>query len=85
MSIKIEIKLKLDNGTDITLSDEDAKNLYLKLKEIYHKEPITYIPYYPTPYPWYRSYPTAPWTYTITNDGTCNAAGISQIEVSSLT
>ena len=46
MDINIEIKIKV-NEKDIVLKNEDAKELYFKLKEIYDKEIIS-LPYHKT-------------------------------------
>ena len=70
MNVNIEIKIKLDKGKELTLSGDDAKELYLKLKEIYEERHIKeYVPYPYQPYrwPWYVTtiYGTSG-TYTIT-------------------
>jgi hypothetical protein len=67
MNINVEIKIKLDNGTEIILKDNDAKELYFKLKELYEQKE-TYIPYpvYPTypvisqPWKWHEPWYTYP-------------------------
>ena len=54
MDVNIEIKIKV-NGKDIVLKNEDAKELYFKLKEIYDKEIIS------LPYPIYVERPCRQW------------------------
>ncbi len=54
MKVNIEIKIKMDNGKDVILNHDEAKELLSKLKDIF-PEPI-YIPSMPTiiqePYRW---------------------------------
>jgi len=57
------IKIKLDNGTDLELTLDEAKKLYGDLKELFEtsNDNITpYYPIYPEPYryyPYYIEYP----------------------------
>lgn len=64
--IKIEVKIKLNNKTEIILSDEQAKKLYLKLKEMYD----TPVPsWYPIIYPEPRKWWEGPWySQTVSSD-----------------
>jgi hypothetical protein len=48
MNIKIEVKIKLDKKGIVTLNSDEAKELYLKLKDIYEPR-LNYITY---PYTW---------------------------------
>ena len=67
MDINIEIKIKV-NEKDIVLKNEDAKELYFKLKEIYDKEIISlpYLIYEKTYKPW-EVYYTTPTTFRVIN------------------
>lgn len=67
MDINIEIKIKV-NEKDIVLKNEDAKELYFKLKEIYDKEIISlpYPIYEKTYKPWWVFY-TTPTTFGVIN------------------
>lgn len=61
MEAKIQVKIKMEKGKEITLNQEEAKELFLKLKEIYDQpEKITYIPTYPI----YRDWTWKPVPYT---------------------
>jgi hypothetical protein len=62
MKIDVEVKIKLEKGKQISLKNQDARELYEKLKEIYEKKEINWYPYYPTTYP---TYPTV--TYKTTS------------------
>lgn len=72
MKAEIEIKIILKNGVEITLKDEDARELYNKLDGLFSPKK-EFIPY---PYPVYRE----PYYYkwgTCTGDSitiTCNEA-----------
>ena len=50
MNIKIEVKIKLKTGREITLNSDDARELYFKLHEVYGNR--YYIPYTPNIYDW---------------------------------
>ena len=67
MDINIEIKIKV-NEKDIVLKNEDAKELYFKLKEIYDKEIIS-LPYpiYEKTYKLWDVYYTTPTTFGVIN------------------
>jgi len=70
MEAKIQVKIKMEKGKEITLNQEEAKELFLKLKEIYDQpEKTTYIPFYPytPPIIWYNTKPYTP--YWTTTDG----------------
>ena len=54
METTIELKFKIDDNKEITLSEQEAKDLFFKLKEIFDNREV-YIPYY-QPYP-------KDWTY----------------------
>jgi hypothetical protein len=68
MEATIQVKIKMAKGKEITLDQKEAKELFLKLKEIYdNPEKITYVPYYPHVQPliWYNTKPYTPyWTTT---------------------
>lgn len=68
MNVNIEIKIKIE-GKDIVLNNEDAKELYSKLKDIYDKEIISfpYPVYIGRPYPPYEVYYSTSGTFEITN------------------
>jgi hypothetical protein len=74
MEVNVEVKIKIGKEKQIVLKNEDAKELYLKLKELYEQktEYVPY-PYYPTTYP--TTYPS-PWVwkepYYIYNPITCS-------------
>lgn len=38
MNLKIEVKIKMDNGKEIILNSDDARELFYKLKELYWNE-----------------------------------------------
>ena len=54
MKTTVEVKIKIDDKTEITLNSEDAKELYFKLKEIFEEK----VNYYPYPF-----YPLKPYYY----------------------
>ena len=61
MDVNIEVKIKMDKGKEIILKDEEARELFLKLKGIYEKEKTTeYVPWYP----YYPNAPFYPVTYS---------------------
>ena len=54
--LKVQIKIKMDSGKEITLEGKDAEELYNKLKEIYDRTTWIPYPYNPAPY-WPRTLP----------------------------
>jgi hypothetical protein len=69
MKVNIEIKIKMDNGKDVILTHDEAKELLSKLKEIF-PEPV----YFPQPinpaepYRWWeRVWYSSSGTLSITN------------------
>ena len=58
MKAEVQLKIKMENGVEVILNVEEAKELFFKLKEIF-EEKTEFIPY-PT-YPVYPTYPTYPW------------------------
>jgi uncharacterized membrane protein YecN with MAPEG domain len=44
MNINIEIKVQMEKGKEIVLKGDEARELYLKLKEIY-QDRVEYVPY----------------------------------------
>jgi hypothetical protein len=72
MSIKIELRIKLKDESELILSEEEAKELYEELTKIFAKEK-EYIPYPSTwpllyePYKWWEWKPSWPITITYTN------------------
>ena len=63
--MKITIKIKLDSGKEIELTDEEYKELQAKMGKIV-KEPY-FIPYVPDPWP---NYPRYDWLKVICSDNT---------------
>ena len=55
MNVKIEVKIKMKNGKEVTLNNDDARELYFRLKDIYDHPVITITPYVPTIYPFWSS------------------------------
>jgi hypothetical protein len=74
MNIKIEVKIKLKTGKEITLNNDDARELYYKLHELYGYR--NYIPYYPNIYDW-KTY-TIPCTGTFSTDSITISNEINQ-------
>ena len=35
MNVKIEIKIKMKNGKDVVLNNDEAKELFMELKKLY--------------------------------------------------
>ena len=71
MNINVEVKIKMDKGTELILKNDEAKELYLKLKELYEKE-TTWVPlpYYPVqPYIWepYKVWYSSDNTYSVSS------------------
>jgi hypothetical protein len=61
-SVKITVTIKMGKNKKLTLDNDDARDLYFKLKEIYDK--YTYVTYtypyiYTTPWIYYNSSSTA--------------------------
>jgi len=72
MKLNVEIRIEVEKGKEIVLKNDAAKELFLKLKEIYEKEKeIVSIPYliYPTIFPTYPRPFSDPWWTT------CNTSG----------
>ena len=55
-SVEIKVTIKMGKGKKITLDNDEARDLYYKLKEIYDK----YYPYTTITYPWVYTN-TIPW------------------------
>ncbi len=67
--MKIELKVKLENGKEITFDDSEARELYQKLEKIYgaKKTEYVYYPVYQQPQPIViNPWPYQPWTWPIT-------------------
>jgi len=48
MNVSIEIKIKMEDGKEVILKDKEARELFLKLSEIYEVDKAKeYVPYYP--------------------------------------
>jgi len=60
-SVEIKVTIKMGKGKKITLDNNEARDLYYKLKEIYDK----YYPYTITTYPWVYGN-TSPWNSNAT-------------------
>lgn len=56
MEAKIQIKITIAKGKEITLDEKEGKELYLKLHELFGSNNIQYVPYYPY-WPQYTSSP----------------------------
>jgi len=61
MEAKISVKIKVAKGKEITLDADEAKELYIKLKEVF-EEKVTYIPYWQDPFAWKPYIPNI-WPY----------------------
>lgn len=70
MKIEVPVKIKLDNGSKITLTYDEAIELKNKLNELFGDK-IQYTPYYPS-YPYYTYEDTTPY-YTYENTSTGSA------------
>ena len=71
MKVNIEIKIKMDNGKDVILNYDGAKELLSKLKEIF-PEPVYFpqptIPVIVEPYRWWEKvWYSSSGTLSITN------------------
>jgi hypothetical protein len=77
MEATIQIKIKLDKGKELLLSQEDAKKLYDKLHELFgEKERVAYVPYVPYTPP-IITRPYTPW-YTNGTTITCSDSSVSR-------
>jgi len=65
MKLNVEVKIKMDNGKEVTLKSEDARELFYELKEIFGKEreiiPVAYPTY---DRPWWWPYQPRIWSNT---------------------
>ena len=59
MKTEIIVKIKINDNTEVELTQEEAQELYCKLKDIFNKKEI-----FPIPAPVYPDYPVYP-TYPI--------------------
>ena len=73
METKIQVKIKMNNNKEVILDQEEARELYWKLKEVFEKDTV-YVPYQPyiPVYPYYYEdpYPIKWQRWTTSSGGT---------------
>lgn len=83
MEAKISVKIKVAKGKEITLDADEAKELYMKLKEIFEeKEKVTFVPYrvYDPVYPLGpNTSPFTPWITWWSTTASCDATSNSDL------
>jgi hypothetical protein len=68
VDMEITIKIKLDSGKELELSESEYQELQEKLGKLV--EIPKFIPYVPDPWPGYPNYPTYPWYKITCSDNT---------------